>query len=336
VALERGSAYSRSFVRTRPAFAASALLAALLVCGCDSVVDGSKREFSREFTCPVDRVAAHPRPELHPSGLEHGTPPREIAADPGRLRMWQDQQAKLFGDRDSRDDIIELTGCGHHVLYGCHRFNGRFNRFFCKTEPLPPVLEPALTLATLATSQLESTPKSMVAPEIVGTYQAFDMVANYDWASTLGAAWRPDAKLYRIDAGHFPFDAKIDLASRGSTAAVTFYFNSRAKGDADLYLDVSPPYDRQPGGGTVDLRVYSHGDTTARDPLPKPTCSLERAISVLRDIKGPSKPKTDSGLGAELLTVAGKPCWYLQYVDAAGKAAAVEVNSSTCAVEHPQ
>jgi hypothetical protein len=310
-------------------------LAALLTCGCDSVLDGSKRNFSSEFTCPIERVDAHPRPDLHPSSLEGASPPADIAADPGRLKMWRDRQAKSNELRDSNDDIFELTGCGHHVLYACHRYSKGFNRFMCRTEPLPPAFEPVLTVATLPTASLSATSKPLAAPEIVGTYQPFDVVANVDWAMAIAAAWRPDAKLYRLDAGHFAFDGKIDLESPASTARVTFYFSSPAKRE-DLYMDLSSSYTHQPGGGTVSLRVYSADRRTARDPLPKPTCALERAIAVLSNVKGPSKAKTESGLNAELLTIAGKPCWYLGYTNAAGKPASIDVNSSTCAIEQPQ
>ena len=318
------------------AFAAPLLLAALL-CGCESVVDGSKDKFSSEFTCPVDRVEATPKPELHPSDLgPKAEPPQDIAADPARLKMWQDKQTKATDSKDSRDDIIELSGCGHHVLYACHRYSKGFNRFMCSTVPLPASLVPALTLATLGKAPLTSSETHMTAPEIVGTYEAFDVVANYDWASSIAAAWSPDAKLYRLSAGPLTSDGKVDLGPR-KPASVSYYFNSRAKGDVDLYLDVDPWGDLHSSGATVRLRAYSHGDSTARDPLPKPTCTLDRVLAALsspRDAGVLDKAKV-AGIHTDLHTIVGKPYWGFTYTDAAGKWAGVEVNGSTCVIEDP-
>jgi hypothetical protein len=128
---------------SRHALCTLAVFAALLAGGCKNVVEGAKDEFSKEFTCPLDRVEARARPELHRSDLEsQPTPPKDIAADPARLKMWQEQQAKVNAARDSQDDIVELRGCGHQVLYACHRFkNG--NTFMCNTRKYPGGVTPA-------------------------------------------------------------------------------------------------------------------------------------------------------------------------------------------------
>ncbi len=326
---------------TRRALAASALL----LCGCESVVDGSRDKFSSEFTCPVDRVEAHPRPELHPSTLEGSSPPGDVAADPERLKMWRDRQAMFNERRDSNDDIIEVSGCGKHVLYACHRYSKGFNRFMCRTEPLPPALqepEPVLTLATLANAPLKSSPATkMTPPQIVGSYDAFDVVGNYDWASSIATTWSPDATLYRVSAGHVPFDGKVDLVTPAA-ASLGFYFYSHAKGDVDLTVDVSPYYRRKGAGGfvanvpadaTVDLSVASHyGDAAA---IAKPTCTLDLAIAALRGIGALANATEKAGTGVELRNIAGKPYWQLIYSDAAGKRVDVDVNASKCAIEHP-
>jgi hypothetical protein len=134
-------------MRVCRAFAPCGLLAAaLVVCGCESLADGSKREFSRDFTCPVDRVDAQPRPDLHASRLDgRSGPPKDVAADPDRLKMWQDNEAQAVERDDSRYEIVELRGCGKHLLSKCHRFKG--NRFGCTTlfhEEFPQGIKPLL------------------------------------------------------------------------------------------------------------------------------------------------------------------------------------------------
>jgi len=61
------------------AFAGSIALLSLV--GCQSVGEGAKQEFSKDNTCPLDRIEMRERPELKPSSLEGpSTPPADIAA----------------------------------------------------------------------------------------------------------------------------------------------------------------------------------------------------------------------------------------------------------------
>lgn len=98
------------------------LAAAMSLGGCTSLVEGAKQKFSDEFTCPIDRVQAKARPEMHPSDFdEPRKPSAEIAGDPGRLKMWQDEQAQRRKVDDSYNDMFEASGCGHTQLYACHK-----------------------------------------------------------------------------------------------------------------------------------------------------------------------------------------------------------------------
>jgi hypothetical protein len=98
------------------------VLVALGQLACHSLVEGAKADFSRSFSCPVDRVEVRARPDLHPSDwFETRTPQNEIASDPGRLRLWQDEQERLRTSEDKYHSIYEARGCGHHVLYQCGR-----------------------------------------------------------------------------------------------------------------------------------------------------------------------------------------------------------------------
>jgi hypothetical protein len=106
---------------------------------CQSLDDGAKADFSKSFTCPPDRVEVRARPELHPSDwLERRTPPSEVASDPGRLKMWQDEQEKLRISVDTYHSIYEARGCGHQMLYECGRATrGSSNGVLCRERPFP-------------------------------------------------------------------------------------------------------------------------------------------------------------------------------------------------------
>jgi hypothetical protein len=104
---------------------------------CESLGDGARADFSKSFTCPLDRVEVRARPELRPSDwLERRIPPSEVASDPGRLRMWQDEQEKLRTSVDKYHSIYEARGCGHQVLYECGRATrGSSNSVLCRDRP---------------------------------------------------------------------------------------------------------------------------------------------------------------------------------------------------------
>jgi hypothetical protein len=123
---------------------AVAIFAMLTLSACKSVVDDSKHQFSTEFTCPIDRVEAHARPDLHLADLRvKPTPPKDIAADRERLQMWQDQQAKLAPPDDGKSEIVELRGCGRQAVYVCRRVKGVPNDVLCLTQHYPPGVTPS-------------------------------------------------------------------------------------------------------------------------------------------------------------------------------------------------
>ena len=92
-----------------------AVLFGLSMAGCKDLNEGAREDFSRAHTCPMDRVEARERADIRPSSLRYGEdkPPAEIAADPGRLKMWQDERTKDRQDYDSSNKTFEVRGCGH-------------------------------------------------------------------------------------------------------------------------------------------------------------------------------------------------------------------------------
>lgn len=139
VAAGRQFVYAWSMVR-HPSLRVRSMLVAsgflFLTAACTSLSDGAKEEFSRGETCPVSDVVSMTRPDLHPSDFRAPSkPPADVAADPARLKMWNDKEAESKRTTDAWDDIVELRGCGKTVFYACHRFKSG-NTFMCSTlEP---------------------------------------------------------------------------------------------------------------------------------------------------------------------------------------------------------
>jgi hypothetical protein len=92
----------------------------MLYKSCTALPNGTRDEFSEKFSCPNDAITSKARKDVQASEFEKpNTPPAEIAADPARLAVWQANQPQPW-----TVEFFELTGCGHHVLWGC-RLPGR-------------------------------------------------------------------------------------------------------------------------------------------------------------------------------------------------------------------
>jgi hypothetical protein len=88
-------------VRTLLVFAPLLLLAA----SCATYAGVTRSAFVSDATCPSDRVTvAHAPPP---------PPPPDVAADPGRLRVWRTEAAKRTKHR------FVATGCGQTRRYFC-------------------------------------------------------------------------------------------------------------------------------------------------------------------------------------------------------------------------
>ena len=82
---------------------------------------GAREQFSREQSCPEDRIQVRARPEVKPSDAFFGTdrrePPSEVARDPARLAIWQKGERERAGappaddaGREERRDAEERRG----------------------------------------------------------------------------------------------------------------------------------------------------------------------------------------------------------------------------------
>jgi hypothetical protein len=116
-------------------------LVLLLFSGCQSVADGAREQFSHDQVCPLDRVEARARPELKPSQFgARPTAPQDVAADPGRLALWQAEQAKFAANDDAWGEIVEARGCDVHVFYssGHPTRSSDGSRWMCTVESHVP------------------------------------------------------------------------------------------------------------------------------------------------------------------------------------------------------
>jgi len=261
-------------------------------------------DFGKKYGCPADRVVVKVRADLASDRAEYTT--------------------------------FEVDGCDHTQILACrphHAHGAVYPEWPDCEETAPP--KAAVTLATLGTASLDSA-TSVPAPDMVGTYASFDPVANYDWATALATAWSPDAKLFQVRIEHAALDGTVDLSPAGVSSALLF-FNSVAKGDVDLDVEVYPFQVRhQDGGaGTVSVKVQRHSDATARRPVPKPTCTLARAVAALRGTLAKANPAYRLDATLQVLA-SGKSVWTLGYaVGDPPKGMQAEVDAATCAIEHP-
>jgi hypothetical protein len=127
----------------RPLLVSCASVSWILLAACQSYESGARESFSKEFTCPGERVTVKERPELKPSQVMYGganarQPPKEIATDPGRLKIWQAEQDKTTASVDSSCEMWEASGCDHAKLLCCRRPSKHANRVSCSSYDYPP------------------------------------------------------------------------------------------------------------------------------------------------------------------------------------------------------
>lgn len=344
---------------------------------CYSPDDEARDDFSRAFSCPKNGIVLRKRSDLDAYALAHGgggarKPSPEVAADPQRLAVWQADQQKSRDFWNSRGPVVfEVKGCGHETLYGCDTStsrgggSSRNTGWGCVEEYYPPGasvwdpaasahLEPAppvpyrpeppaasvLTPATLASAPLDSSKRlrstPLDAPPINGDWAPFDVLANLAWASSIATTWSPDARLWSLSLG-----PRLDGAANLSAGHdwVLLRYNSPGRGDVDLTVALHPPRNGS-GDATashVDVSVDPHVDTTTRDQLPIPRCSLARAFTLLRSASGLAKANTRYAVTAGLVLVGRTAYWSVSYVPGSGSGGVEDfVNAATCAIAHPK
>jgi len=84
----------------------------------DALFGEAVRSFGREHSCPADRLQVK-HAEVRLSDLvEPKQPPAEVAADAGRLAVWNQTVHQELASYD-RLTAVDVAGCGGHATYFC-------------------------------------------------------------------------------------------------------------------------------------------------------------------------------------------------------------------------
>jgi hypothetical protein len=105
-----------------------AFLVVLAGCSTRSLESGAQETFTREFSCPADRVTVTLRPEVDVYAKTFAfaptKPPPDVAADKARLAVWNEERAKAQAFYRERYKAYSASGCGSKALYACNHPNG--------------------------------------------------------------------------------------------------------------------------------------------------------------------------------------------------------------------
>ncbi|HYD43394.1 MAG TPA: hypothetical protein VEB43_21355 [Anaeromyxobacter sp.] len=133
----------------RASLARSAVLTlafAVVSTACTPLDRGAREQFSRDRSCPLDRVEVRRRADLQAWDvtfveIRRAAPPDDIARDRERLALWRKTQHEKQDGWNDDYDVYELRGCGAQVLVACNRPvepDGRFTgRVVCLDGEYP-------------------------------------------------------------------------------------------------------------------------------------------------------------------------------------------------------
>jgi hypothetical protein len=94
---------------------------AVFLLACTSDEAASKEAFSKEFSCPPDRVTVTPRKgDAYEAVFGKDTEPTpEIKADPGRYSVWKKERQDAHDSFNNGRTMMAVKGCDHVALYHC-------------------------------------------------------------------------------------------------------------------------------------------------------------------------------------------------------------------------
>lgn len=158
--------------------------------------------------------------------------------------------------------------------------------------------EHVLQMSELATSPSGRGWELVDAPGMVGTLDAFDVIANMPWAVTIARAWAPDARLHRVDFGRTEKSGQVNLrtipdATSGyrfvSPLRVAEYENSTALVDSKIVTELMIQVDKD---GVKVLKSSSNEYSGEDLPnLAPPVCTLGQALAAIEKAgKLPPRP----------------------------------------------
>jgi hypothetical protein len=89
---------------------------------CVSLASDARDAYSKSSSCPTELVSVRRRADVGPHtlwGLGMQEPSPDIAADPVRLRFWQQVTVAKTRQRDDLAEVYEVRGCGAEQLLCC-------------------------------------------------------------------------------------------------------------------------------------------------------------------------------------------------------------------------
>jgi len=199
---------------------------------------------------------------------------------------------------------------------------------------------PKLSPANLATQTFFGW-EAIDAPGMVGTFEAFDTIANYNWALSIGRAWKADAVLYRLAAVGVAKDGLVDFKTTPGASATYRLYSPACVREYESSTAVVAPANRcgfmlevsAEQGQPAAARVYiGSGPSTSKqlDPeLASPVCTLSKAFAALDQAgKLPPRPVYT----ADVYVIGSDPLWtFLQITS--GQPNIGYVNATTCALK---
>lgn len=86
--------------------------------------------FNREYYCPVHRLQVRTAAVQLSEVMERKEVPAEIAGDPERLELWNQEFERTLG-LYQRLTAVDVSGCGGHETYFCWFEDGKRNHQEC-------------------------------------------------------------------------------------------------------------------------------------------------------------------------------------------------------------
>lgn len=82
--------------------------------------DFAANQFAAQEICPRDRFFTREFGVQPQSLLLAGTPPADVATDPGRLRVWETNAGETMAHYQDLT-VVDARGCAAHLTYFCWR-----------------------------------------------------------------------------------------------------------------------------------------------------------------------------------------------------------------------
>lgn len=212
------------------------------------------------------------------------------------------------------------------------------------TAATPPA-KPKLTLANVATSPIQGI-QPIDAPGMLGTFEAFDPLANVEWAKSIARAWKADAIMHRIDAARVAKDGLVNVKTTPKAQVTYRFYSPKCVSDFASSTSVVVPTnecgmfvkvmaDEEPPSAHVQIVAESPSSAADGDyELKSPVCTLAKAFAALEAAgKLPARPVYDTYLyDVRFKGKVPDPRWSISQITS-GVDTIGYVNATTCALK---